>query len=743
MVVGGSHTQRGRRVVGRRHPAGALVPGRGAGAPADTPRAEGGRDRTGSPAAGGNGGVPEGRTVVDLRVPEQPVVIIGADRAFEQRVRTVLARPSNGGVLRWDKPLNSAADVKVVADRSPAAVILGHDLPKATAFNLAAHFECLNPAISVLVVAVPTPDIWRRALSAGTRALVCPDASDDELRAHLSQALEVSRRRLEAEAATAGEPAHGRVVTVISPKGGSGKTIVSANLAVGLARRAPGDVVLLDLDAAFGDVSYALGVTPAHTVADAVSAVDQLDATMLKGFLTRHESGLYALCAPDRLTAGEVIPATALSTVIGLLASQFGHLVIDTAGGLSEHTLAALDLSTDVVLIAGMDVASVRDLRKTLDALDALGMRSPTRHLVLNRSNSRVRIDKEAVAAVAGLSIAVEVPSSRDVPLSLNEGRPLVLGKPRSPAGRGLADLVERIISTSGDGTRGGRGGHLWEFMFGLMERFVEREGHALVPVGHHERGLSLGRWVAGQRRANRRGDLDFDRVRRLSALVGWSWNPLTDEASAEAAAAEVPVGEYGHARASTADRVGRVETEGWIAGQPDLGNGGLPSAIPAAGAEALPGWSGDPADDKPPANEWEQGFDRLVAFTKREGHVPVPFDDGRGGTLLDRWVVEQRRAYRLGYISPERVVRLQSLPGWSWDSDPSPWEDFFSALEQFAVREGHTSVSKSHREAGRELGRWVHAQRAAHRAGKMPPERVARLQALPGWDWGPRQPRR
>lgn len=704
---------------------------------AHAPQPAGKPDRTGAPAPTAHSGVPEGRTVVDLRVLEQPVIIIGADRAFEERVRAVLAPPSDDGVLRWDGPLNDAADVKVVADRNPAAVILGHDLPRATAFNLAAHFESLDSAISVVVVAVPTPDTWRRALAAGTRALVCPDASDDELRRQLSQALEISRRRVEAEAAIAGEPAHGRVITVISPKGGSGKTIVSANLAVGLARRAPGDVVLLDLDAPFGAVSQALGMVPERTLADAVAALDELDGAMLRGFLTRHESGLYALCAAHRLAPGELIPCAALTVVIGLLASQFGWLVIDTPGGLRDHTLAALDLSTDVVLIADMDVPSVRGLRKTLDALDALGMRSPTRHLVLNRSNSRVRIDKEAVATVAGISIAVEVPSSRDVPVSLNEGRPLVLGKPRSPAGRGLAGLVERIIGTHGVSAQVGRGEDLWEFMFGLLERFVEREGHALVPAGHLERGVDLGRWVVGQRWANRRGDLGTKRVRRLSTLAGWSWDPLTDEWMAGTLSAEVPAGGQDHARPSVADGAGGPEREGHAAGRPDLCESELPSGSPAARAETLPGRPGDPADDEPPADEWEVGFNRLAAFTKREGHVLVPFDDGQRGTRLARWVVGQRQAARLGYLPPERVARLQALPGWSWDPHPNPWEDFFSALEQFAVREGHTSVPRSYREAGRELGKWAAAQRAAYRAGEMPPERAARLQALPGWDWG------
>jgi len=123
------------------------------------------------------------------------VVIAAADATFEQRVRAVLARPDGNGVLLWDKPLNAATDVQALADRGPAAVILGPKLGKDAAFSLAAHFDRHYPAISVLVVAVPCPDTWQRALTTGTRAVISPVASDEEL-----------PRTVDEEEATAGAP---------------------------------------------------------------------------------------------------------------------------------------------------------------------------------------------------------------------------------------------------------------------------------------------------------------------------------------------------------------------------------------------------------------------------------------------------------------------------------------------------------------------------------------------------------
>jgi pilus assembly protein CpaE len=338
-------------------------------------------------------------------------------------------------------------------------VILGPKLGKEAAFNLASYFDRNFPAISVLVVAVPGPDTWQRALNTGTRGIVSPVATDDELRSDLNRVLHAARGRAGAGAVAPAEASRARVITVVSPKGGSGKTIVSTNLAVGLAARAPGSVVLLDLDLQFGDISYALGLTPQHTISDAVSVLDDLDATTLKVFLSRHRSGLYALCAPNEPAAGDAIPAAAVTAVIKLIASQFGYVVIDTPAGLGEHTLAALDLSTDVILLTDMDVPSVRDLRKALDALDLLGMKTPTRHLVLNRADSRVGLTKAGIAAAAGSTVDIEIPSSRDVPISLNEGRPLLSDNPRSPVARHLAELVERIANGNGHSAPPGRGG--------------------------------------------------------------------------------------------------------------------------------------------------------------------------------------------------------------------------------------------------------------------------------------------
>ncbi len=167
-------------------------------------------------------------------------------------------------------------------------------------------------------------------------------------------------------------------------------------------------------------------------------------------FLTPYQNSLYTLCAPDDpVAAEEITPATA-GRILALLAGQFDAVVIDTAAGLGELAIVAAEASTDLVFVAELDVPSVRNLRKAVDVLDILGLTRQQRHLVLNRADSRVGLASDDVAGATGMTVNLEIPSSRHVPMSLNEGKPLVLSRPRSPAARRIGSLAGRLAVGQG-----------------------------------------------------------------------------------------------------------------------------------------------------------------------------------------------------------------------------------------------------------------------------------------------------
>ena len=264
-----------------------------------------------------------------------------------------------------------------------------------SAIDLARAFDRDRPEVVVVIVAEPTADLWAQAVRSGVRDVVAPNAVGEELRASFDHALETAasrRGRLAADPETR-QPTT-RIVTVISPKGGSGKTTVATNLAVGLAQVAPHQVVLIDLDLQFGDVASALRLTPEHTIAD-TARTGVLDTTTLKVLLTPHPAELFTLCAPESLAQADDLDPEQLSQVVRPLSTEFKYIVIDTCAGIDAHALAAMELATDLIMVCTTDVPCVRGVRKAVEALDVIGLSTQTRHFVLNRADARVGLERE------------------------------------------------------------------------------------------------------------------------------------------------------------------------------------------------------------------------------------------------------------------------------------------------------------------------------------------------------------
>jgi pilus assembly protein CpaE len=306
-----------------------------------------------------------------------------------------------------------------------------------------------------VLVRLPSPSLWADAARAGVRDIVSPDTAPETLAQSVRTAVERGERVRVARVADAPASRLGKVVVILSPKGGSGKTMVATNLAVSLATTNTGDTVLVDLDCVFGDVASVLGLVPDHT-AGQLAALESFDSTMLKVFLTRHDpSGLFVLAGSGSPEEGEALTEKTAVQIIEMLAEEFAYVVVDTAAGLDERALAAIDHATDCVLLASMDAASIRNLSKEIDALDRLGMTTARRHFILNRADTRVGLEVADVEAAVGMQVDVALPSSRLVPLAMNRGRAVVLEDPESLVARQVRSFALRFAPRADDNAAG------------------------------------------------------------------------------------------------------------------------------------------------------------------------------------------------------------------------------------------------------------------------------------------------
>lgn len=346
---------------------------------------------------------------------------------------------------------------QLVDGELPDVLLVGPQAPAPEVLTLAARLDVQSPGIAVVLLAHPSPEMWQAAMRAGIRDLVSPEADVDEIRAAVDRAaLAAAGRRRVLRPVNETARYTGRVITVASPKGGVGKTTVSTNLAIGLTAAAPQSTVLVDLDVQFGDVASALGLAPEYTLPDAVAGPASEDTMVLKTFLTQHPSGLYAVCGAESPAAGDTVRGEDVTRLLAALAREFRYVVVDTAPGLSEQTLAALDRATDVVMLTSMDVPGVRGLRKELDVLRELCMIPAGRHVVMNFADPKGGLSVRDVELAIGTGVDVVLPRSANVPASTNQGVPLVAsGSKRDPMVKELKRLVSRFAATPLKAPRG------------------------------------------------------------------------------------------------------------------------------------------------------------------------------------------------------------------------------------------------------------------------------------------------
>ncbi|MFL5918953.1 MAG: CpaE family protein [Gaiellaceae bacterium] len=258
----------------------------------------------------------------------------------------------------------------------------------------------------------------------------------------IRKATHTTRRHSE----SSGGGRHGRIVTVFSPKGGTGKTVTATNLAAACAKFEGRKTLLLDLDLQFGDAAIMLGVEPEKTIYDLVVAPGELDSEKLAGYTTKHASGLEVLPAPLRPEDAELVTEAKLGRLLEVARESFDVIVVDTSPFFHGPMLATLDRTDELLLLCSLDVPTLKNLRLALQTLDLLSFPKQRVRIVLNRSNSKVGMKPNEVEGALGMKVRFEVPSDRAVPLAVNRGNPVVLAEEGADVSRAIKSMAKELF---------------------------------------------------------------------------------------------------------------------------------------------------------------------------------------------------------------------------------------------------------------------------------------------------------
>lgn len=344
------------------------------------------------------------------------------------------------------KVVDSAHYLSEVVNANPdeMLVVFGPSTALAEAVAFAEQARARRPGMGVILLRQHLdPRVVAEAERAGVRQVVAVGDAAAIVEACASS-LELATSGAAADTSAPDGQIDGQVIAVFSGKGGTGKSVIASNLAVALAGGGQRRVCLIDMDLAFGDLALMFELVPERTITAAIPVADRIDETGFRTLLTHHRSGVDVLLAPVQPAEAEQISRDLVAELIHLARDSFEFVVLDCASHLNDQILAALDAAHHYVLPTTPELPALKSLRVTLDMFDLLDYQRERRIVVLNRADSKVGLSVSDVEKAVRLPMGGLVPSSREVPTSINRGTPIVFAQPNHPVSAAIREVANK-----------------------------------------------------------------------------------------------------------------------------------------------------------------------------------------------------------------------------------------------------------------------------------------------------------
>jgi pilus assembly protein CpaE len=399
----------------------------------------------------------------------------------EERIRVLIVddvaetRENIRRLLQFEKDLevvgtenSGRSGIEAAWQLKPDVVLMDINMPDMDGITATERIRSMNPVIQIVMLSVQgDSNYMRRAMLAGARDFLTKPPAVDELIAALRLAGKMAKEE-RAKSIAASQMVTGRlslstilpstlgkIITIYSPKGGTGATTLAVNLAITL-RSEDAPVLIVDGNLQFGDVAVFMNEQVRNSVLELAPRVDELDPDVVDEVIILHKaSGVQILAAPPRPEYADKVTPEQFKKLLEYLRTMFHYIVVDTSSGLSDVVLAAMDASDLIVLITTQEIPAIKSARQFLDVAEVLNIDINRILFVMNRFDRRIGILPEKISESFKHRIVAVLPFDERVVIpSVNRGIPFMLGDRSKPISKGflaLEGVVRRRISELSD----------------------------------------------------------------------------------------------------------------------------------------------------------------------------------------------------------------------------------------------------------------------------------------------------
>jgi len=386
------------------------------------------------------------------------VIIVDDVAETRENVRKLLQFESDVDVVGVARTGKEA--VQLSQDLQPDVVLMDINMPDMDGISATEAIRAKQPAVQVVILSVQgDQNYMRRAMLAGARDFLTKPPMGDELISAIRRAGSMAQSERSKGVQVQPTPVvgnigaalgyggtRGKIVTIYSPKGGTGCTTLAVNLALTLHNEDT-RVALVDGNLQYGDVAVFMNEQGKNTLVDLAPRAEELDPEIVEEVMLKHAaSGLRILAAPSRPEYAERVSSSQFTRVLEYLRQLYSYVIVDTASTLTDATLAAIDSSDLVVLVTTQDIPSIKNCRLFLDLSLTLGIDRERILFVMNRFDKRINITPDRVTENLKQEVALVIPlDEQTATKAVNRGVPFVLDSKNQPAARGIFSLAESV----------------------------------------------------------------------------------------------------------------------------------------------------------------------------------------------------------------------------------------------------------------------------------------------------------